>query len=130
MPLLGDEPFLVVNGDIWTDYDFDALRDHPLQGLAHLVLVDNPSHHPGGDFRLAGGMVSDGVPGEPGLTYSIAVLHPALFDGCSAGAFKLAPLLRRAMGMGVSAASISPDAGWMSAPERLAEVERLIEAGR
>ena len=50
--LLGDEPFLVVNGDIWTDYDFARLRK-PLDGLAHLVLVDNPPHNPGGDFHLA-----------------------------------------------------------------------------
>ncbi|WP_285960157.1 N-acetylmuramate alpha-1-phosphate uridylyltransferase MurU [Pseudomonas tohonis] len=132
LPLLGDEPFLVVNGDIWTDYDFGALRDHPLQGLAHLVLVDNPSHHPGGDFRLAGGLVSDGVPGEPGFTYSgIAVLHPALFDGCSAGAFKLAPLLRRAMGEGrVSGEHFAGRWVDVGTHERLAEVERLIEARR
>ena len=52
LPLLGDDPFLVVNGDIWTDYDFTRLGQ-PIQGLAHLVMVDNPEHHPsGGDFYL------------------------------------------------------------------------------
>ncbi|MBO2928241.1 N-acetylmuramate alpha-1-phosphate uridylyltransferase MurU [Metapseudomonas otitidis] len=131
LPLLGDEPFLVVNGDIWTDYDFARLRA-PLDGLAHLVLVDNPAHHPGGDFQLHQGRVSDGVPGELGLTYSgIAVLDPRLFEGCQPGAFKLAPLLRDAMGHAQVSGEHHPghwvDVGTL---ERLAEVERLVEAGR
>lgn len=131
LPLLGDEPFLVVNGDIWTDYDFARLRA-PLDGLAHLVLVDNPAHHPGGDFLLHQGRVSDGVPGEPGLTYSgIAVLDPRLFEGCQPGAFKLAPLLRDAMAHAQVSGEHHPghwvDVGTL---ERLAEVERLVEAGR
>lgn len=131
LPLLGDEPFLVVNGDIWTDYDFARLRA-PLDGLAHLVLVDNPAHHPGGDFQLHQGHVSDGVPGEPGLTYSgIAVLDPRLFEGCQPGAFKLAPLLRDAMAHAQVSGEHHPghwvDVGTL---ERLAEVERLVEAGR
>lgn len=131
LPLLGDEPFLVVNGDIWTDYDFARLRA-PLDGLAHLVLVDNPAHHPGGDFQLHQGRVSDGVPGEPGLTYSgIAVLDPRLFEGCQPGAFKLAPLLRDAMAHAQVSGEHHPghwvDVGTL---ERLAEVERLVEAGR
>src|SRR3546814_2704697 len=54
------EAFLVVNGDIWTDYDFSALR-RPLDGLAHLVLVDNPEHHPDGDFILADGQIHDEI---------------------------------------------------------------------
>ncbi|MFU6376746.1 N-acetylmuramate alpha-1-phosphate uridylyltransferase MurU [Metapseudomonas otitidis] len=131
LPLLGDEPFLVVNGDIWTDYDFSRLHA-PLDGLAHLVLVDNPAHHPGGDFQLHQGRVSDGVPGEPGLTYSgIAVLDPRLFEGCQPGAFKLAPLLRDAMAHAQVSGEHHPghwvDVGTL---ERLAEVERLVEAGR
>lgn len=132
LPLLGDEPFLVVNGDIWTDYDFAALEDFSLQGLAHLVLVDNPAHHPGGDFILDQGVVRDGVPGQLGLTYSgIAVLHPALFEGCSAGAFKLAPLLRQAMGEGrVSGEHFTGRWVDVGTHERLAEVERLIAAER
>ncbi|MBB4818527.1 MurNAc alpha-1-phosphate uridylyltransferase [Pseudomonas alcaligenes] len=132
LPLLGDEPFLVVNGDIWTDYDFAALEDFSLQGLAHLVLVDNPAHHPGGDFILDQGVVRDGVPGQLGLTYSgIAVLHPALFEGSSAGAFKLAPLLRQAMGEGrVSGEHFTGRWVDVGTHERLAEVERLIAAER
>ena len=48
LPLLGDEPFIVINGDIWSNYSFDALPPSPT-GLAHLVLVNNPPHHPAGD---------------------------------------------------------------------------------
>ncbi|MEK1906746.1 MAG: N-acetylmuramate alpha-1-phosphate uridylyltransferase MurU [Pseudomonas sp.] len=129
LPLLGDEPFLVVNGDIWTDYDFAALR-RPLTGLGHLVLVDNPGHHQAGDFQLQAGQVSDAVAGQPSLTYSgIAVLHPRLFDGCQPGAFKLAPLLRQAM----AARQMSGEhftGRWVDVGthERLAEVERLVVA--
>jgi len=126
LPLLGDAPFLVVNGDIWTDYDFASLRG-PLNGLAHLVLVANPAHHPAGDFRLVDGQVRD----EPGQTYSgIAVLAPKLFADCSPGAFKLAPLLRRAMGVGEVTGELFKGR-WVDVGthERLAEVERLL-AGR
>lgn len=129
LPLLGDEPFLVVNGDVWTDFDFSRLRQ-PLDGLAHLVLVDNPAHHPGGDFRLVDGRVSDAKDGEPSFTYSgIAVLHPRLFEGCQAGAFKLAPLLRRAMAAGeVSGEHHSGRWVDVGTHERLAEVEQLLMA--
>ena len=98
LPLLGDEPFVVVNGDIWTDYPFELLR-RPLSGLAHLVLVDNPQHNPHGDFHLvADRIVSDGA---PKLTFSgIGLYQRALFEGCSDGPFPLAPLLRRAMAEG------------------------------
>ena len=100
LPLLGNAPFVVVNGDIFTDYPFAQLR-RPLSGLAHLVLVANPTHHAGGDFCLQGGQVSDAQAGEGNLTYSgLAVLSPALFAECQPGAFKLAPLLRQAMAAG------------------------------
>lgn len=96
---LGDEPFVVVNGDIWTDYDFSALRQ-PLEGLAHLVLIDNPEHHPEGDFSLQQNRVL-APDASATLTYSgIAVLHPQLFADCFGGAFKLAPVLRQAIAQG------------------------------
>lgn len=123
LPLLGDDPFVVVNGDVWTDYDFSALP-RQLDGLAHLVLVDNPGHHPQGDFVLERGRVLD--EGQPRFTYSgMAVLSPALFAGCSAGAFKLAPLLRSAM----QAGRVSGEhyAGrWLD----VGTVERLQQAAR
>ncbi len=99
LPLLGDDPFVLVNGDIWADYDFARLPQQP-DGLAHLVLVDNPEHHGGGDFALEQGQVRSA--GAAMLTYSgIAVLHPQLFAGCAGGAFRLAPLLRAAMEEGL-----------------------------
>ncbi|MDC0686211.1 nucleotidyltransferase family protein [Mitsuaria sp. RG] len=127
LPLLGDAPFLLVNGDVWTDYDFTGLNA-PLQGLAHLVLVDNPGHHGRGDFRLADGQVSDGDEAPGTLTFSgISVLSPALFEGCQAGAFKLAPLLRKAMVEGrVSGEHYRGHWIDVGTLERLADVERLI----
>jgi MurNAc alpha-1-phosphate uridylyltransferase len=126
LPLLGGEPFLVVNGDIWTDCDFTALNN-PIKGLAHLVMVDNPLHHPTGDFALVGGEVRDNA-SLPRLTYSgIAVLHPKLFAGCSEGAFKLAPLLRDAMAMGrVTGEHFTGRWVDVGTHERLAEVEQIL----
>jgi MurNAc alpha-1-phosphate uridylyltransferase len=131
LPLLGDEAFVVVNGDIWTDYDFSVLHQ-PINGLAHLVLASNPSHHPAGDFCLVETLVRDGQPEAATLTYSgIAVLHPQLFDGCTAGAFKLAPLLRKAMADGqVTGEQLKGHWVDVGTHERLAEVESLIEASR
>ena len=131
LPLLGSEPFVVVNGDIFTNYAFAGLR-RPLAGLAHLVLVDNPAHHPHGDFVLAMGQVRDAESLGEHLTYSgIAVLHPRLFAACQPGAFKLAPLLRSAMQQGQ--VSGERHAGcWIDVGthERLAEVERLLQEAR
>lgn len=131
LPLLGDKAFVVVNGDIWTDYDFSVLHQ-PITGLAHLVLADNPAHHPTGDFSLIDGHVHDGLPDTATLTYSgIAVLHPQLFEGCTAGAFKLAPLLRKAMADGqVTGERLSGHWVDVGTYERLAEVEALLEARR
>lgn len=128
LPLLGEQPFVVVNGDIWTDFDFTALRQ-PLSGLAHLVLVDNPAHHPQGDFCLLDGRVSEASAASK-LTYSgMAVLHPALFRECVAGAFKLAPLLRQAMASG-QVTGEHYRGRWVDVGthERLAEVEQLLGA--
>ena len=94
LPLLGDEPFLVVNGDVWCDY---ALIPRTLaeQDLAHLVLVDNPPQHPQGDFHLDHGRVRN--EGEPRLTFAgIGYYRPELFSDAKPRAFPLAPLLRAA----------------------------------
>ncbi|MES2819504.1 MAG: nucleotidyltransferase family protein [Pseudomonadota bacterium] len=126
LPLLGEAPFILVNGDIWCEYPFATLP-RP-DGLAHLVLVDNPAHHAAGDFALHDGQVSETRADVPSLTYSgIAVLDPRLFDGCAAGAFKLAPLLRRAMAAGrVSGERFAGPWVDVGTHERLAEVERLL----
>jgi MurNAc alpha-1-phosphate uridylyltransferase len=103
LPLLGEAPFLLINGDVYTDYPFASLlqraRHLPPAELAHLVLVPNPAHNPSGDFALESGRVIE--PAPPQLTFSgLSVLHPALFAGCRPGAFGLAPLLRTAAKQG------------------------------
>ena len=125
LPLLGGEPFLLVNGDVWTDADFAALAARGLRAaeLAHLLLVANPPQHPRGDFALgADGLVTDA---EPRLTYSgIGVLHPRLFESRNDGAFPLAPLLRSAMVAG-AVSGRRHDGRWVDVgtPERLAALE-------
>lgn len=95
LPLLGQEPFLVINGDVATDYPFHKLH-HQKDQLAHLVLIPNPPHHPKGDFTLENGKVHDH--GSERLTFSgIGVYHPDLFKDSQPGRFPLAPLLRSAM---------------------------------
>ncbi|WP_213881724.1 N-acetylmuramate alpha-1-phosphate uridylyltransferase MurU [Pseudomonas sp. dw_358] len=128
LPLLGAEPFVLVNGDVWTDYDFAALRV-PLRGLAHLVLVDNPEHHPAGDFSLVEGQVRDVPHLDPRLTYAgLAVLTPELFHGCTPGVHKLAPLYRNAMALGqVSGEHYRGRWVDVGTHERLAEAERLLK---
>jgi MurNAc alpha-1-phosphate uridylyltransferase len=127
LPLLGPGPFLVVNGDVWTDIDFARLR--LAEGLlAHLVLVDNPPHHPRGDFVLADGLVL--AEGEPRYTFSgIGLYHPDLFRDSAPGAFPLAPLLRSAMARGLVTGErhggIWLDIG---TPERLADLDRMLAA--
>lgn len=96
LPLLGDQPFLVVNGDIATDYDFSQLPKQP-SGLAHLILVPNPAHHPQGDFALTGSLVVESE-NEPRFTFSgIGIYRPELFNGYQGGRFPLAPLLKEAI---------------------------------
>ncbi len=122
LPLLGEEPFLVVNGDVWCDYPFERLPVEPA-GLAHLVLVDNPPHNPAGDFALEEGLVRSDGPSR--LTFSgIGIYRPELFAGCSAGAFPLAPLLRAAMEQGkVSGEHYRGRWVDVGTPQRLAELD-------
>lgn len=125
LPLLGPDPFLVVNGDVWTDCPLTGLA---LKGddLAHLVLVDNPAHNPQGDFALIDGHVR--AEGEPRYTFSgIGLYHPSLFDDCTPGAFPLAPLLRRAMRSGhVGGRHFAGRWQDIGTPERLAELDQLL----
>ncbi|MEK7947238.1 N-acetylmuramate alpha-1-phosphate uridylyltransferase MurU [Pigmentiphaga sp. YJ18] len=133
LPLLGSDPFLVINGDIWTDWDPSLARaaadDLPRHGrLAWLVLVDNPVHHPTGDFRLTpAGLVRDG---EPRLTFAgIGVYQPALFASLPAGEpARLAPLLRAAMGRD-QVAGMHHCGRWtdVGTPQRLAELDASLQ---
>ncbi len=98
LPLLGAGPFLLVNADVFTDFDFADLAISE-RLLAQLVLVPNPEHHPQGDFALVDGLVQRTA--VPRWTYAgIGLYRPALFDGCSPGKFALLPLLQRAMDAG------------------------------
>jgi MurNAc alpha-1-phosphate uridylyltransferase len=96
LPLLGDEAFLVVNGDIATDFDFASLKNVRVD-LAHLVLVANPEHHAQGDFGLdSNGLVDEQATEQ--LTFSgIGLYSPKLFNNLPAGSRKLGPLLRQAI---------------------------------
>ena len=95
-PLLGNAPFLVVNGDIATDFPYASLKMVTVK-LAHLILIDNPAHHSAGDFGLEdNGSVTN--TGEQKLTFSgIGLYHPDLFKSTPPGKSKLAPLLREAI---------------------------------
>ncbi len=134
LPLLGDDPFLLINGDIWTDFNFAGLPKEPT-GLAHLVMVDRPPQASHGDFALDGdGFVR--ADGEQPLTYSgIGVYRPQLFDGwreiVTAPAivdgkpkFPLAPLLRAHMAAG-GITGEHHRGRWtdVGTPERLAQLE-------
>lgn len=128
LPWLGPGPFLVVNGDIWTDCPLGRLRLPPAS-LAHLVLVANPGHHPQGDFALgpAGRVGDDG----PRRTYAgLGVFTAALFDGCAAGRFPLRPLLERAAQAGRLTGE-AHDGRWfdVGTPARLAELDRRLRHG-
>ena len=129
LPLLGDQPFLVVNGDVWCDWDFRcalALRDR----MAHLVFVANPPQHAGGDFCLEGETVryaSSGI--GPTLTYAgTGVFSPAFFANVPSGAvMKLRPLLDA--GIAESVVTGERHAGhWVDVgtPERLSELDREL----
>lgn len=127
LPLLGDAPFWVVNGDVWSDFDPGRLPRAPA-GLAHLVLVDNPPHHPEGDFRLdARGRVRNTGAG-PRLTFSgIGCYRPELFAGHAPGAFRLAPLLQAAAAAG-AVSGVYHDGMWsdVGTPQRLAALETRL----
>lgn len=91
------QPFWLISGDIWTDYPFHALPRDLHNDLAHLVLVDNPSHHPAGDFSLD----QQKVRATPRLTYSgVSVLSPRLFAGAEVSFSPLRPFFERAIAAG------------------------------
>ncbi|GAA5585231.1 N-acetylmuramate alpha-1-phosphate uridylyltransferase [Acinetobacter calcoaceticus] len=134
LPLLGTDPFILVNGDVWTTMDFEALRHIKLNDdLAHLVLVDNPKQHPEGDFTLFDGRTftfDQDVTGE-NLTFSgVSVIHPKLFDGLELGKRPLAPLLKQAMqNQKISGEKLKGAWVDVGTPERLMELDLQIREG-
>jgi len=127
LPLLGDAPFLVVNADIYCDFALDRLRALNPTGLAHLVMVDNPDHHPDGDFHLDRDRIE--LRGEPRLTYSgIALFRPDLFAPLRPGVRRLRPVLETAIAAGqVSGEKHSGRWLDLGTPARLEQLKREFQ---
>jgi len=127
LPLLGDEDFLVVNGDVYCNWDFKQARQLANR-QAHLVMVANPAHHSGGDFSLDGERVVYAQGGET-LTYAgIGVFSPAFFAGVPPGSvMKLRPLLDAAIAAGTLSGE-RYDGRWVDVgtPQRLAELDQEL----
>ncbi|WP_234087140.1 N-acetylmuramate alpha-1-phosphate uridylyltransferase MurU [Azonexus sp. R2A61] len=128
LPLLGDQPFLVVNGDIWCDINFEHFLPSTAgfsSGPAHLLMVANPAHHRGGDFSLDGDKVVF-AQGEQTLTYAgIGVFSPSFFKDVPVGQpLKLRPLLDAAIAAGTLRGERYAGR-WVDVgtPERLAELD-------
>lgn len=129
LPLLGQEPFIVVNGDVLTDYPFAGLQQALMPGkTAHLVLVPNPPQHPLGDFALEQGLAM--VSGDTKFTFSgIAIYRPEFFRDVPPGAQKLAPFLRAAMQKGeVSAEYYSGYWADIGTPQRLTDADQHLRS--
>ncbi len=128
MPLLGNEPFLVVNADVWTDLDFSSFVIER-EKLAHLLLVPNPPHHQGGDFGLQDGLVTNGDEGRS--TFSgVGIYHPKLFADCAPGPFRLAPLLRKYAEQALVSGQLY-DGRWVDVgtPQRLKALDAALHGG-
>lgn len=125
LPLLGADPFWLVNGDVYVEYEFHQAGLDPSL-LGHLLLVPNPRHNPTGDFALAGGLVRQR--GQPRYTFAgVSLLRPELFARSAAGKFPLAPLLSGASEndavTGELFTGFWTDVG---TPERLAALDRHL----
>ncbi len=131
LELLGEAPFLVINSDIWCDYPISRLPQQ-IDGMAHLILVDNPAHHPSGDFILTpSGKVVAASGSEAPLTFSgIGIYRPELFQSVAkATALPLAPLLIDAMRRGEVTGAHHQGAWFdIGTPERLYELDQRLSA--
>ena len=126
LPMLGDDPFLVVNADIYTDMPVPdvTLGDNH---LGHLVMVPTPDYRDNGDFDIDAGLIRNGE--NAALTFSgVAIYRPEFFDGCEAGRFPLAPMLREAADRGQLSGSLY-EGLWadVGTPERLAALEAHVQ---
>lgn len=128
LPLLGDEPFLVVNADIWCDFDFSTLPKLSKNMQAHLILVKNPEHNKKGDFALQGELITDAakIAGVPLYTYSgIGLYRAAFFAEQQSTVAPLAPIIRKKSKLGLVSGQLYhglwTDVGTV---ERLQKLER------
>ena len=125
LALLGDAPFIAVNADVWTDYSLERLEREPV-GSFHLVMVDNPAHHPAGDFALTDDRL--GLDVEPRLTFAgIGLYRATLFARHAPGRRRLLPLLEQAI-RGGEATGEHYRGDWVDVgtPERLHELDQRI----
>ena len=100
LPLLGDEPFVVINGDIWTDYPLNKLLNLKPEGTAHLVVINNPPHNPDGDFFLNDNKLTE--TGKEKYTFSgIGVYTKIFFKNQNNNVFPLAPIIRNDITQGL-----------------------------
>jgi MurNAc alpha-1-phosphate uridylyltransferase len=127
LPLLGAQPFIVVNGDVWTDFDVGTLPRLDGGAHAHLVMVPNPAHVARGDFALDGDSIVESDKDDR-FTYSgIGVFSPEFFHDCQPGKFPLRPLLSRAIAARKLKGQVYRGV-WLDigTPERLAELEASL----
>ncbi len=131
---LKDVPFILVNSDVWTTYDFTTLQNYKLGNdqLAHLLLIDNPTHNSGGDFTINDGLACEqAVANADKFTFAgISVMSPRLVDGLVQGQpAALAPLLKQAMMKFQITAEVIKD-NWIDVgtPERLTQVNEFIKS--
>lgn len=123
LSLLGPEPFLVVNADVWTDFPYASLRQKVPTSKMHLVLVGNPTHHPDGDFYLSADKLV--AMGEKKFTYSgLGVFEPSVFKAKKPTAFPLAPVIRELTLAGEVSGQLYSGV-WVDVgtPERLAQLK-------
>lgn len=131
--LLADARFVVVNGDIWTDYPFERLAAYPMRPdeTAHLVMVDNPPQHPAGDFALDNdGWIRVLTPGATGWTYAgVGIYTTAFFAGAAPGKLPLRPLLDAAIQQGrLGGERYSGQWQDVGTPERLRTLDAAVSA--
>lgn len=128
LPLLGTKPFLVVGGDVHCDYPFERLRGFEPAGQGHLVMVDNPEHHPEGDFALRDDHIHFGPP--PCLTYSgIGVFRPQMFGALAPGRRPLRPILEDHIAHGsISGEHYRGEWADIGTPERLEALDRRLRS--
>ena len=122
LPMLGDEPFLVINADIYTDMPMPRI-ELAAEHVGHLVMVPSPGYRDGGDFDIEDGLIRNGETQK--LTFSgVAMYRPAFFDGCEPGRFPLAPMLREAADHGKLSGSLYQGL-WadIGTPERLRAIQ-------
>lgn len=135
MPLLGDAPFIVLNGDIWIDFPLAQLATYRLRvgETAHLVMVDNPAQHPQGDFTLDDkGWVRFREEGITGLTYAgLGIYTPAFFAGMAPGKLPLRPLLDAAIATAnLGARYFAGHWADVGTPQRLQALDEQVTSSR